>query len=145
MSADGEVHDFFLCGFGGFELGGEAFSAEHEQTVADAEEFGELGRDHEDALDRGGELVDERVYFLFRADVDAAGDDDVGHAGRHDAVDGGTAEDVDEVPGGKKIVRLQEGAEGNDEDKGAERKQLFGEAVHMDNTPELNVSRRRSA
>ena len=94
-----------------------------------------------------GRRADHAAHGEHGADgqVDAAGDDDVGHAGRHDAVDGGTAEDVDEVARGKEIVRLQERAEGDDEDEGAERKQLFGEAVHRNNTPELNVSRRRSA
>src|SRR5829696_1165454 len=61
------------CGFGDGEFTGDATLGEGVHAIGDAEELGQLRRDHDDALALGGEPVDDRVDLVLRTDVDAAG------------------------------------------------------------------------
>ena len=54
------------------ELARDATLRERVDAVADAEQLGQLRRDHDDALPGGGQPVDDRVDLVLRAHVDAA-------------------------------------------------------------------------
>src|SRR5438309_54562 len=68
----GQVHYFvgsgFLCG----EISDELAAAHHENSVSDAKEFRQFGRDKEDGLAFFRERIEQPVNFAFGADVDAA-------------------------------------------------------------------------
>ena len=64
-----------------------------------------------------------------RADgqINAAGNDDGGHADGDDGVDAGAAEDVQEIVGGEKCVRLEHGQKNQHEQQTRERQELADE------------------
>ena len=70
--AEGEGQHLGLGGARGVQLGHDAPVAHDEHAVAHAQQLGQLGRDHQDALALRGEPVHELVDLDLRGHVDAA-------------------------------------------------------------------------
>src|SRR5262245_43302240 len=69
---DAHMHDFFLGRLGRRQLADELAFAHDDDAVAHAEQLRHLRGNENNAFAGGGQLVDDRVDLIFRADVDAA-------------------------------------------------------------------------
>src|SRR6185437_6732937 len=69
---DRGVHDLFFGRSGGVEFGHDAPQPRHQDTVRNAQDFRQIGRDHHDGLALVGQRPDLRMYLRNGADVDAA-------------------------------------------------------------------------
>src|SRR6266550_3211287 len=66
-------HDFFLTGFAGRHFIDQPAFVHDIEAVADAQELGHFGRDHDHAFAGRGQVIDDGVDLVLGTDVDAAG------------------------------------------------------------------------
>ena len=82
----GLLHNPFLGGFVGVQLASNPAFAHDHHPVAHAQDFGQLGRNHDNRLALLRQVVEQVVNLAFRAHIDAAGrlveDQDVGIGGQ---------------------------------------------------------------
>ena len=62
-----------LVGLGGVESGGDGAATQDDDTMGQGKDFGELGRDEQDALAGGGQFLGQGIDLGFGSDVDATG------------------------------------------------------------------------